>query len=109
MVFMDIWKRIVNHYETSPSILERSRSYAISRLFNQSDLFLETEKTGLSAQSDNSNVFYLTSGVTTGCVSGRISFSLYNASLKDILTKHAIDFMLYADDTQLQIMRSVVQ
>ena len=35
---------------------------------------------------------------------GPILFNLYTAPLEEILVRHDIDFMLYADDTQLYMV-----
>ena len=40
-------------------------------------------------------------GVPQGSVMGPILFNLYTAPLEDIFVRHDIDFMLYADDTQI--------
>ena len=52
----------------------------------------------MSASSEPTLLIY---GVPQGTVFGLVLFVLYVAPIKDIIRKHRLDFMLFADDTQI--------
>ena len=51
-----------------------------------------------------SKSFDLSFGVPQGSVDGTILYTLYTAPLEDIFIRHCVDFVLYADDSQLYMV-----
>ena len=66
--------------------------------------YLSDRTQSISIDVSVSKPFQLTYGVPQGSVDGPILYTLYTAPLEDIFVRHAIDFMLYTDDSQLYIV-----
>ena len=73
------------------AVLEWFRSYFCNRTQN------------VLVESLESDHVTLTCDVPQGSRLGPVLFTLYTAPLEDILVKYGLDFLLYADDTQLYI------
>ena len=65
--------------------------------------YLKGRTQSVSINGTSSEPRELLYGVPQGSVLGPILFTLYCAPIEDILKKHSIDFMMYADDTQVYI------
>ena len=65
--------------------------------------YLSNRMQYVSVACNVSNKSVLTCGVPQGTVLGPSLFTLYTAPLEDILVKYGLNFMLFADDTQVYI------
>ena len=84
-------KRLETRFGVTGTALDWFRSYLIGR----------TQSVVVNgSSSEPKELLY---GVPQGSVLGPILFTLYCAPLEDILKRHLIDFMMYADDTQMYI------
>ena len=85
-------KRLHDRYGIKGSALRWYKSYLDSRYHT------------VSINGVLSDEIPLDEGVPQGSVKGPLLFTLFSAALGDIIKAHGIDFMTYADDSQLYIL-----
>ena len=66
--------------------------------------YLESRYQTISINGELSEDILLDEGVPQGSVKGPMLFTLFSAPLGDVIRSHGIDFMTYADDTQLYLI-----
>ena len=88
-----LFHRLENRFGVSGLALQWFKSYLSNRTYSVSLKSLPSSKS-----------VTVSFGVPQGSVLGPILFTLYTAPLEDIFNEHDLDFMLYADDTQLYVI-----
>ena len=83
-------RRLEHRFGIKGSVLDWFKSYLCNRT-----QFVRTDSSHTSQESS------VDCGVPQGTVCGPTLFTLYTAPLEDIIIKHGLDYMLFADDTQL--------
>ena len=83
--------RLKSYFGFTGSVLQWFRSYLTNR----------SQKVVISEVA--SSLRQLEFGVPQGSILGPLLFVLYMAPLQDVISRHGLDCMFYADDTQLYI------
>ena len=66
--------------------------------------YLEDRLQAISIKGELSENILLEEGVPQGSVNGPLLFTLFSAPLGDVIKSHDINFMTYADDTQMYLV-----